>query len=325
MPQIKTALLLAFLALMLLMSGCGDTNSDVVFYPESGKHPGGWASAHSANATADSQSCVECHGETFDGGISKVSCMSPSALDGFRCHASNPGATTTECISCHGVAPYGPYGNTAFNRQFAHGSHTALLVQSGLDGSAICNTCHLNGGPGSDAHARATTLHATVNIPVTFKANSTAGTFGYNPANATCSRVSCHGGKVTTPWTAPVTGITANDNAVCYRCHERGTAAGVPQYNSFYSGVSIDGSNLHNKHLDNAFMQVFCTDCHNIGTLTSNQKHFGGILTNTLTAPGQTIGNNNALSPTKIGNYDISTKRCTNITCHSFNASWNYQ
>jgi predicted CxxxxCH...CXXCH cytochrome family protein len=307
MPQIKPTHLLISLAMALALAGCGDKNDKAVFSPESG-HPSDWVQTHKASAQTDVASCTECHGEDYSGGISKVSCTSPTAVSGFTCHVSSPVDKPTECVSCHGGVsasgvPTGPFGSndpkSAPNRQFAHTKHIAL---AGIG----CDTCHLKAGTGTAGHAKADLAggrkSATVN-----------GAFVHND-NGTCSNVSCHGGKVTPAWVDTTEIIVANNNIDCLKCHAPATTAGIPgipQYNSFYTG-------LHVFHLDPAGVNANCTDCHNIGTLTNFQLHFSGIATNTLTSPDKTIGN---IPPTKIGSYAVSTKTCSNTVagCHAGN------
>lgn len=312
MSSIKPSHVILFSLLALALGGCGDKNDKAVFIPEGG-HPSDWTSTHKTSAKANLESCVECHGENLDGGISKVSCISTTAVSGFTCHATSPVVNQSGCVSCHGGLPSGPFGTLAPNRKGAHTKHTAL---AGIG----CGTCHLNAGSGTAGHAKADASggrsKATVALSTGFSANVTSGTFGYN-ADGTCSNVSCHGGKTTPAWTGSIN-IVSNDNNICLTCHEQGTAVGIPQYNSYYSGVYSPNNiaNLHAFHV--ADQGAYCTDCHNIGTLTNYQQHFGGLATKTFTIPGNTIGG----APTKIGFYTISTKTCNNVACHSFNARW---
>ena len=300
MPQIKPSHLLLSALLALALGGCGDKNDKVVFSPEGG-HPSDWAATHKTSARANVESCLECHGENYDGGVSNVSCMSQSAISGLTCHAGNPAANLTGCVSCHGVSPSGPFGTVAPNRVGAHTKHTAL---PGIG----CDTCHLNAGSGTSGHAMANTAGGRRSATV---ASSALFPFVHN-ANGTCSTVSCHGGKVTPVWTGSID-IVANDNDVCLSCH----ASGTGQYNSFYSGLSTPDVNLHTFHLED--QSANCTDCHNIGTLIDYQKHFGGLATKTLTAPGNTIGG----ASTKIGSYTVKT--CDTVECHTafHPAKWN--
>ena len=314
MSQIKPSHLLISLVMTLALVGCGDKNSKAVFSQESG-HPANWVRIHNAAAQAGIESCSNCHGADYSGGISQVSCMSVTPVSGFTCHVTSPAQNLTGCVSCHGGAPNGPFGNSAPNRKFAHTKHTSLVG---------CDTCHLNAGSGTAGHAAASSTggrnSATVALSPVFKAFSTStsapSAFGYNAAAGTCSSVSCHGGQVAPSFLTGSIVISAGDNSSCLLCHVQGTSAGLPQYNSFFSGQ-------HAFHLG-TFVNASCTNCHNIGALIDFQQHFGGIATNTLTTAmaQQTIGG----ASTKIITYTVTpTETCT-ATCHASSGTpqpWN--
>jgi len=308
MSQIRTAIIGGALLTALSLSGCGDENSRAVFHSESGKHPSGWAAGHSASARADLKTtCIGCHGENLDGGISQISCMSPTAVSGFRCHATSPAEIATGCVSCHGVAPGGPFGDTAPNRKFAHDKHTALTG---------CDSCHLNAGSGTADHAKAAAdggpRPATVTMSDAFRAK-TLTTFGYDATSGTCSGVSCHGGQETPSWSTGAISLSAD----CDKCHDQAGDA-TPQYNDYFSGIKEE-FNLHQVHLQSPIQTVVCTDCHNIGTLSDYQKHYSGISTNSFTSPRETVGNNGASFPTQIRTYTGTTQSCgiiDTVRCH---------
>jgi predicted CxxxxCH...CXXCH cytochrome family protein len=307
MSSIKPSHVLLTALLAFALGGCGDRNDKAVYSPEGG-HLSDWVIIHKTSARADVLSCAECHGENYDGGISKVSCTNATAVSGFTCHAISPVASSTGCVSCHGGLPSGPFGSAAPNRKAAHTTHTAL---PGVD----CAACHLNAGSGTVGHAKANAAGGRNSATV---AGSAFFPFAYN-ADGTCSSVSCHGGKVTPAWAGSIT-IVANDNSICLKCHEQGTALGVPQYNSFYSGSYSGTDPATNTHASHLGRGASCTDCHNIGTLTNYQKHFGGILSKSFTTPGDTIGS----SPTKIGAYAASSKTCSSFSagCHVNVRNW---
>lgn len=325
MSQIKSALLLLTVASVFALSGCGDENSKADF--NNGEHPDNWITTHKSSARSNIESCRECHGESLNGGISAVSCMSASAINGFNCHVTSPAANPVDCLSCHGGPPFGPYGDSAPNRNFAHTEHTVV---------ADCKTCHLDAGYGTADHARATASGgyrpATIKLSESVKAQTVSTSFSYSPATQNCSGVSCHGGQVSPSWTQKIV-LIAGNNLLCLQCHEPGTApislcgAPSPQYNSFYSGTFND-LNLHTEHLG---MGYNCTDCHNIGVLTDFQQHYSGTAVNNPTEsafnrfvdPGGTIGS----SPTNIGQYDKTTKTCGTVSCHPSawgDIQWNF-
>lgn len=318
MSQIKPSLAVAIIVAGLALGGCGDKNAQVDFNPDSGKHhDANWVKTHSAKAATAMNSCTECHGSDYKGGISQVSCTSPTAISGFKCHAGSPANSPAGCVSCHGVLPGGPFSNTAPNRNFAHAKHTALLTNIGVTGKDVCDKCHLNAGSGTADHASATAAgdykSARVTMSPSFKVSTTPGQFGYSDAK--CSLVSCHGGIITPAWTDTISMVNGG-NAACYQCHQQGNSLGLPQYNSFYSG-SFSGTdpvtNLHTSHLGR---NALCIDCHNLNALYNSQEHFAGIVTNSFTAPGNTIGNNGSNSPTKTGNYDRASQTCSSVICH---------
>lgn len=305
MPSIKPSHLLIAIATVFALAGCGDKNSDVVFNEGSG-HASDWMATHKTSARANVESCRECHGENYDGGVSNVSCMNPTAVKGFACHFSSPVANLTGCVSCHGGLTSGPFGTAAPNMKSAHTKHVALTG---------CATCHQNAGFGTANHGKAPALgrysKATVSLSDSAKAKTIVTAFQYDAASGKCSGVSCHGGTDTPSWATGSITIAAGSNAICYQCHEQ---SATNQYNSFNSGYNTDkGVNTHTSHL---LRGANCTDCHNIGTLTDYQKHFGGISANAFTGAAKTIGG----VPTKVGNYSDSPnpKTCSGMTspCH---------
>ncbi|NVN98921.1 MAG: CxxxxCH/CxxCH domain-containing protein [Geobacteraceae bacterium] len=309
MSQINIGKFIGILLLTASLSACGDasTNSQV---SQTMPHPSGWTTSHKS---ANLASCVECHGEDLGGGISRISCMSPTAVSGFICHATNPVNNPVGCISCHGADPYGPYGSTAPNRKFAHSKHTLLIP--------ACKSCHPNAGSGTPNHARATATggvrSAFVHITSSYKAKSYLS-YGYNQSTGTCSGVSCHGGQDSPVWSSGTIAMVTD----CLLCHQQGANKYDPQYNSFYSGnysLVSPPLNLHTSHIGRG---ALCTDCHNIGILTDYAKHFSGIGINNFTNPGATIGGG---FPTKVGNYDTVQQKCSNTTCHTSNfpGIWN--
>lgn len=250
---------------LLLAGGCGDVTSQATFNSPTGTHVIGWGTAHKADARADITRCTGCHGSNLSGGISGVSCMSRSAVNGLQCHATSPALAPTGCTSCHGAPPN---GQTAPNRATAHAKHLAMA-------GVTCSTCHNGAGSGTVNHARGT---ATVSpLPVAYRAK-TFTAFGYTAATGSCSGIACHGGVATPSWNTGSINVATG----CLTCHEQGTAPQTPQYNSFYSGAKSFGgpsaANLHALHLALPDLtapggaKVFCTACHNATVQT--KEHF---------------------------------------------------
>ncbi len=312
MPKMTTWIRIVSLAAVFsTLVACGKGNESAPLVDSTGKHPAGWISQHGAVALPSTSQCAECHGSLLDGGISKVSCMNPTA----RCHTSSPAVNPTGCISCHGVDSTGPDGTKAPNRANAHAKHLALTGVS-------CGTCHAGSGSGTALHA-----NGTVDILFSTTFNAKTGSPSFNADNDACSAVSCHGGKTTPSW-ATGSIVIATD---CLKCHEQGPVLQSPQYNSYYSGQATPIGvtvNLHQLHLalndpsaTPSTSEITCTSCHNITTLASN--HFSGLATPVFEGtPANTIGG----GTTKISAYSpyvstVPSGNCTTV-CHA-NRYWN--
>ena len=330
MSQKLIAYSLACLCLLCLnMTGCGDKNQKNIFDPVKSTHKEGWAKTHASSAAETIESCKECHGAFLTGGISKVSCMSATAISGFRCHITSPADNPSGCASCHGGPPYGPSGDAAPNRNYAHTKCTIV---------SDCKTCHLGAGFGTANHSRADIFgdlrRASVLMSDNVRAKTITTTFSYDTASQKCFGVSCHGGQPSTPWNEKIN-LVAGDNTVCFQCHELGTPPTTvggppsPQYNSLYSGTfsGYTSGSLHKAHIER---EKYCTNCHNIQVQTDYQMHFSGIAVNNPSGtatdrfvdPGRSIGG----PPTSIGSYNKTDKVCFNVTCHTLvpksNISW---
>jgi len=222
-----------------------------------------------------------------------------NAVGGIGCHATaSPALNPTGCISCHAASPGGPNGLAAPNRGYGHNKHASGL---GL----VCSVCHGAATYGMASHADGT---ADMIFPsTTYRANSNI-TITYNSAAKTCSGVSCHGGQTTPDWRVSGSISVATD---CLKCHEAGTGAGTPQYNSYYSGkhaYHLTGAANTIYKAQNGGVSIACADCHNTVTLAA--KHFVGLDTPALDPAVDTVG-----GTTKLTGYNTLLKTCT-TSCH---------
>ena len=109
-------------------------------------------------------------------------------------------------------------------------------------------------------------MNDVADVVVNTAYNAKSGGASYNAATATCSNISCHGGKTTPAWSAG----SINVNTPCTACH----AAGTTQYNSYQSGH-------HATHVvDQSFA---CTVCHDTTKLAVT--HFTHLDTQTMEGP----------------------------------------
>ncbi len=237
-----------FLATLLFVGGCSDSNTQATFDADSGKHVAGWLpSGHKVAAQSDPEACTECHGSDYSGGVTGISCA--------QCHLNGSPIVLTGCTSCHANPPS---GTIAPNRAGAHSTTTGHFASQVTlpDG---CNTCHNGAGSGTLKHDDGI---VDVSLPSVYNAKSGAAVYN---ADGTCSKVSCHGGQTTPLWSTGSTDV----NSQCTSCH----AFGSTEYNSFYSGQ-------HYYHVITRQWQSECWRCHDVTKLVD--VHFVSLNTTTL-------------------------------------------
>ena len=239
-----------------------------------------------------SGTCATCH--AVSGASPVVSAPLCSA-----CHQAGSPLTVASCASCHEKPPTGAsFPNVAG----AHGKHNALAGVAGT-----CATCHQGADTGSlthynhaDGRPGMNSLRTGPGLVAFLSAYSgNAGPATFNPTTLTCSNVSCHGGQTTPAWTASGSLNTAAD---CTKCHALGTAPGLPESNSAYSG-------FHALHM-NSSAKLLCTECHNMANGSSGAL---GHLTNLGTAAMEGVAAETIVLTG--GSYSPTAKTCT-IVCH---------
>lgn len=288
----STCNVILLVAAFSFLVACGKVSNDTPVVDSSGKHTAGWITQHGSAARVSTSPCAECHASDLSGGITKISCMSAVAINGFNCHATSP-VLDLNCSSCHGTPPN---GTLAPNRAGAHVTHLALP-------GVTCASCHQGAGSGTGNHAGG---KATVSFPDNLKAK-TVTTFGYDAASGKCSGIICHGGQTTPGWSSGQITVATD----CLSCHTPGTA----QSNGFFSGA-FTSINLHNFHLqlpvpDTATL-ISCVDCHNTAALATN--HFTRLTTPAFeTTAASTIGG----IGTRITSYTTGPSGSCTSTCHS--------
>jgi hypothetical protein len=142
MSQIKSSLAVLSFTAMLVLCGCGDKNSLVVFTPDSGGHPSGWTATHKTSAKTDLESCVECHGENLEGGISTVSCT--------KCHTAGP--TSKHPVSWSDYT-YARHAASYTAEQAAAPGKASSCANAACHGTSLggvgnapaCKSCHIEG------------------------------------------------------------------------------------------------------------------------------------------------------------------------------------
>ena len=244
--------------------------------------------------------CSTCHAVT---GTSPLSFAPLCTV----CHQAGSPLALTNCASCHGAPPQG----TAFPAiAGVHGRHDALANVTGQ-----CGTCHTAYDAGTQAHydhANARTGKDALRVPPAptgFLAtyNAKAGPAAFSPTALTCSSVSCHGGLSAPDWqtgSGALDATGATGDAGCRLCHAAGTALGVPENNSYYSGQ-------HKGHVGGE-IKALCTDCHAMANGAPGAlAHFTTLNTARMEGPAsdtiQYLGSRTVYNPT--------AQACT-LTCH---------
>ena len=275
----------------------GGANHEIPFL--GAKHLG------ASQASFDSD-CKSCHGLT--GSVSPLQ----SAPTCVVCHQSGSPFTLTNCTSCHAKPPAGTVFPDVAGK---HAKHNAL---AGV--TSTCAACHTGSESGSQVHydvanarpgkSAGRTPPAPVGLPANYTGKAGAATF--NTSALTCSNVSCHGGVLAPSWSTGT--IVSSSDAGCVQCHQLGTAQGVPESNSHYSG-------LHALHLA-AKAGAVCSECHGManGTVGAN-NHFKFLGTAAMEGPAS-----DTVMP--MGNasyYQMPAQTCGTFTCHGTlhtNYSW---
>ena len=239
MSQIKTSLAVLLFTATLALSGCGDKNPQAVFSLDSGGHPVGWSTGHKASAKTYLDSCVACHGENLDGGISRVSCT--------RCHLGSTSAVHPLQWGQYAYARHKSYvatnGTTTCANAACHGSGLAGVVGSG---PTCATACHLGGTYAK--HPAAWTQYSS-------HANYMKS-WAYNAA--TCSTTACHG--------VDSRGVFLSGPS-CFSCHPADPAVPAPVPDKHpHNLVNGSGHFVHNQYvLTNGISSCNTNICHGTG------------------------------------------------------------
>ena len=237
---------------------------------------------------------LEMHGYDFDRD-------GPSSCATAACHgvALTGGASNVSCESCHsgwqanctfchgggsnntGAPPASVFGLTAATAPEV-GAHTAHVTASGNHVAFDCSTCHVK----PSAALTPGHIDGNAGAEVVFGGLNPAAT--YNVGNASCSNMYCHGTGLSSNGSATWTSTTA---MTCHSCHGDFTAGSLPGH----------GDHTREK----------CNSCHS--TVVDTNKN--------ITSAALHVNGTREVVFARGGTWDPSTKRCTNIACHS-NRSW---
>jgi hypothetical protein len=133
MSSIKKIMMLGALFLSAFAVGCG-SSSPTTATTNDHDAPGWLPAGHMQAALANQDSCTECHGSDFSGGISGVSCS--------QCHLGgvdsvHPADWGSNILTLHG-AYVNLNGTGSCANAYCHGTQLQGVDQSG----PACSTCH---------------------------------------------------------------------------------------------------------------------------------------------------------------------------------------
>lgn len=174
-PITKTSLMFSFLLLLFVvtLAGCGSSNSQSTFSSDTGEHPAGWLPAgHMERAlVAGLDSCAQCHGANYNGGISWISCTS--------CHMGGVNSVHPANWGSYAYARHSDYvrsnGTGECANAWCHGTDLAGINESGPS----CTLCHLGG------------VYSKHPIEWSSAIRSHGGYVTANP-DVTCANLVCH-------------------------------------------------------------------------------------------------------------------------------------
>ena len=177
--QYKPLFALLMLLAVFSLAGCGSSNGSSSFNSDNGSHPTtGWLpTGHKTAANANLESCTQCHGADYAGGISRVSCTS--------CHIGNQQSIHPTQWGPLAFILHADYVKKSTNVTCAN----ALCHGTKLDGvggtGPSCTSCHM-GGVASMHPLWGTPTYATHGSYVKNNSNDTSG----------CANAKCHGIKL---------------------------------------------------------------------------------------------------------------------------------
>jgi predicted CxxxxCH...CXXCH cytochrome family protein len=238
------------------------------------------------------------HFDTFCSGCHSMNLprRNASAPACTECHPGGNPLTVGNCASCHASPPDGaaPVGSVFPNVPGAHAAHDALPEVTGN-----CGVCHTGAGTGTGLSHFYDGAVGVSFAGADYQAQ--AGAVSFTAADGSCANVSCHGGIRTPGWRTGT--IDGNTDAGCLRCHRKGSAPGVPESNSYFSG----------RHDGHERAGIGCTECHDMTLDTPGARnHFTFLSTPEMEGPASDTFRNEGViyRPGPPG-----TGKCTGI-CH---------
>jgi cytochrome c553 len=261
MTRIQEYLMYPAIAVLIIYSiiGCSTANDKTVFDPVTGKHVASWMTSHGPTYLTDQTTCVQCHGNDLQGGISHVSCFSAS-FGGASCHQNGPGHPNP--VAWGDPAQHGASAKSSPN-------------PAAMAGFAVCEICHGANflgsaySPACDSCHGGTAPHPVSWITATYTHTNT------NPGNAPVCAL-CHLNGANSPIAPPSPPVPAGTAPGCFNnslCHasihpvgwsaatSHGAAAKLAPNASTVQGFSTCQT-CHGSNFTGGTSNTACASCH---------------------------------------------------------------
>jgi len=274
--------LIGILTIAFAAAGCSDLKDTLPATTlATGVHPDGWLTKTSKDFHGeairgqgwDMRSCKTCHGGTYAGGTSGVTCRT--------CHTETLGPE--HCNVCHGSAnnsapPRDLKGNTATTFRGV-GEHQVHVLGTARSAAVGCSDCHVlpSGGIYDTTHIGANPGQAEITLIGGLASRATSGVTPvpvYYAESASCANTYCHGAFRNGNGINPVfwNGGAALSTA-CGSCH--GDVSKTTLAEQALPKTAAQGGNHPNN--------LACSNCHD-GVInasmnfTNSSKHIDGYL-----------------------------------------------
>ncbi len=282
----KTKSYIAIVSFLMIVgiafNRCSELRDSAPVSPSPGLdvHPEGWTEEDSTefhgsairDKAWDLQSCQECHGDDYKGGISEKSCL--------LCHSETP----EDCTVCHGggdnltgAPPQDLAGNTDVSAKGV-GAHSAHLGEGIFNAGVMCESCHVV------PQSFSASGHADTELPAEISFSDLAIRNGASPQwdGETCANTYCHGqfdggNQENTPIWTQVDGT----QSICGSCHGLPPTESHPQGNAVqqcilcHGAVVDENNNIANKRLHVNGAVTF--EAHPEGWVSPESPDFHGL------------------------------------------------
>jgi hypothetical protein len=189
--------ILITIVVLMIFNACADVQDEIITNKPASVHPEGFGIPGSDNFHTvwfkennwDLKFCTTCHGTTYDGGITEVTCL--------NCHTQSAGPEA--CNTCHGdfadpnfPAPPKDLTDAIETSSPGVGAHSIHLYGGNISREVGCYECHPSETEGDEKYVFAHIGPPPADV-VFSEFVSKFGTPEYSYSDFTCADTYCHG------------------------------------------------------------------------------------------------------------------------------------